>query len=54
MMRDADATASCGQLLGVRGFGGERVRAGLDHAARFLVKLGRVEADDAGQASGGA
>ena len=38
-----------GQLLGVRGLGGERMRAGLDHAARFFVQLGRVEADDAGQ-----
>ncbi len=38
-----------GQLLGVRGFGGQRVAAGLDHPARFLVQLGRVEAHDAGQ-----
>ena len=37
------------QLLGVRGFGGERVGAGLDHPARFLVQLGRIEADHAGQ-----
>ena len=27
------------------GFGGERVSAGLDYPARFLVQLGRVEAD---------
>ena len=38
-----------GQLLGMRGFGGERVRAGLDHPARFLVQLGRIEADHAGE-----
>ena len=38
-----------GQLLGMRGLGGERVAAGLDHPARFLVQLGRIEADDAGQ-----
>ena len=38
-----------GQLLGVRRLGRERVRARLDHAARFLVKIGRVEADDAGE-----
>ena len=37
------------QFLGMRGFRGERMRAGLDHAARFLVQLGRVETDDAGE-----
>ena len=45
----AAATASSGQLLGMRGFGGERVRAGLDDAARFLVQFGRIEADHAGE-----
>ena len=49
MIREADATASVGQLLGMRGFGGERMRPGLDDAARFLVQLGRVEADHSGQ-----
>ena len=38
-----------GQLLGVRGFGGERMRSGLDHTARFVMKLGRIESDDAGK-----
>ncbi len=38
-----------GQLLGVRGFGGERMAAGFDHPARLLVQLGRVEADHAGE-----
>ena len=31
-----------GHLLGVRGFGGERVRTGLDDSAGFLVQLGRA------------
>ena len=35
-----------GQILGVRGFGGERVRARLDDPARFLVQLRRVEPHD--------
>src|SRR5437763_9814131 len=37
------------QLLGMRSLCGERMAAGFDHPARFLVQLGRVEADDAGQ-----
>ena len=43
------ATAQRGQLLEMRGFGGERVRAGLAHPDRLLVQVGRVEADHAGQ-----
>ena len=38
-----------GQLLEMRGLRRQRMPAGLDHAARFLVQLGRVEAHDAGQ-----
>ena len=49
VIRVAEAIARRGQLLGMRGFGGERMRAGLDHAARFFVQFGRVEADHAGQ-----
>ena len=33
----------------MRGLGGERVGAGLDHLLRLLVQLGRVEADHAGE-----
>ena len=38
-----------GQFLGVGGLGGERVRAGLDHAARLAVEVGRIEAHHPGQ-----
>ena len=38
-----------GQLLHMRGLGRKRVGARLDDSARFLVKLGRVEAHDACQ-----
>ena len=38
-----------GQFLEMRGLGGERMGAGLDHPARLRVEVGRVEADDAGQ-----
>ena len=33
----------------MRGLGGECMSAGLDHPARFLVKLGRIEAHHAGK-----
>src|SRR5205823_13994532 len=36
-----------GQLLGVRGLGGDGVGARLDHPARFLMQLGRVETHNA-------
>ena len=51
-MRGAAATASAGQFLDMGGLGGERVGAGLDHAARLGVEVGRIEAHHAGQASG--
>ena len=35
-----------GQFLGMGSFGGQRMGACLDHARRFLVQLGRIEADD--------
>ena len=38
-----------GQLLGMRGLGGQRVAAGLDHPRRLGVQVGRIEAHHPGQ-----